>query len=748
MTTQNTVKAIFPVLGMSCASCAGNTESTLKKQEGVLSAEVSYANSSAKIEFNPEITNPEILKKAVQNAGYGLIIDKSENSHADLNEIKDDNYKKLRKKVIGSIVLAIPLFIIGMFFMNLPYSEWIMWALSTPLVFHFGKQFFVGAYSQLKHKRANMDTLVALSTGTAYLYSVFVVLYSQFSDINIHSHVYFEAAGVVIAFILLGKLLEEKAKGNTGSALKKLIGIRPETATIVRKKERIDVPISQIKVGDIVFVAPGERIAVDGEVTLGSSYVDESSISGEPIPTEKNRGKKVFAGTINQKGNFMFVAEKVGEETVLSQIIKIVEEAQSSKASVQKLVDKIASFFVPIVLVIAILSFISWMILGSENTFSNAIISFVTVLVIACPCALGLATPTAIMVGVGKCAENGILIKDIESLEIAKKINAVVLDKTGTITEGKPSVYSMEWCIFDKNLTSDEIDNKINELQNVLYSAELNSEHPLAGAIVSFLSEKSKILENIETESIPGKGIYAIYNDKKFYVGNKNFIKSKNIVIPENVQNKIDEKLNKKQTVVLFSDETEILAIISISDKIKKDSKWVVEELHRKKISVYMLTGDNFQTAKYVAEKLNIKNFKAEVLPHEKISFIKELQENRKIVAMIGDGINDSGALAQADIGIAMGEGSDIAIDVSKMTIIGNKLSKILKAIDLSKKISKTIKQNLFWAFIYNVIGIPIAAGILFPINGFMLNPMLAGFAMAFSSVSVVINSLMLKFRN
>jgi len=747
MATQNTIKATFPVIGMSCASCAGNTESAIKKQDGVISAEVSYANNSVKIEFNPEITNPEKLKRAVQSAGYGLLIDEYEDAQESLNKAKNDNYKRLQKKVVGAIIFAIPLFVIGMFFMDMPHSEWIMWILSTPLIFYFGNQFFIGAYRQIKHKSANMDTLVALSTGTAYLYSVFVVVYPLFVDAKgVHTHVYFEASGIVITFILLGKSFEEKAKEKTSYALKKLMRIQPKTATIVKNKERIDVPISQINLGDIVFVAPGERIAVDGEVTLGNSYVDESSITGESIPVEKKRGKKVFAGTINQRGNFMFIAEKIGRDTMLSQIIKIVEEAQSSKISVQKLVDKISSIFVPIVVGIAILSFIIWIIFSSENSFSNAIVSFVTVLVIACPCALGLATPTAIIVGVGKGAENGILIKDAESLNIAKKINAIVLDKTGTITKGKPEVSTLEWVIFDKNHVNDETYNR--ELQNILYSMELNSEHPLANSIVNFLSKKSEIIENIKTESVTGYGVKATYQGRKFYVGNENFIKSINLIISDTIQEKINKILENNHTLVLFANEKEILAIISIFDKIKEDSKLAIEELKKKNISVYMLTGDNYQVAKSVANHLNINEFRANVLPSEKVSFIKELQSKRKIVAMVGDGINDSGALAQADLSIAMGGGSDIAINISKITIVGNKLSNILNAINLSKQISTTIRQNLFWAFIYNVIGIPIAAGILFPVNGFLLNPMWAGLAMALSSVSVVVNSLMLRFRS
>lgn len=737
MTSESTIIKSYPVTNLSCASCAGNTEAVLKNQEGVIKAEVNYANTTAKIEFLPSQTSPEKLKQAVQAAGYDLIIDESDKAKESLEQIKEDNYKQLKKRVIGAMIFAVPLFVIGMFYMDMPYANWMMWALSTPMLFYFGKQFFIGAWKQLKHKSANMDTLVAVSTGTAYLYSVFVTLFPDVLHAQgIHPHVYFEAAGIVIAFILLGKLLEEKAKGNTGSAIKKLMGIQPKTVTIISGNSEKDIPVSEVNLGDTILVKPGERIAVDGEVTQGSSYVDESMISGEPLAVLKEKGAKVFAGTINQKGGFRFRAEKVGGDTVLAQIIKMVEQAQGSKAPVQKLVDKIAAIFVPIVIGIAVLSFVLWLVLGGDNAFTHGLIAFVTVLVIACPCALGLATPTAIMVGIGKGAEQGILIKDAESLEVAKKINAVILDKTGTITKGKPSVTDLKW-----------IGDKTDELQNILYSIEKSSEHPLADAIVHHLKSDSLFIENIAVENISGQGIQGIYNNKNYFIGNLTLIYNKGISISDSVQKEIDQRLQQAHTVVLFADEARVLAIISIADQIKESSKKAIDALHKDNIKVYMLTGDNHQTAKAVAEQMDIEEFKAGVLPSEKADFVKKLQSEGKVVAMVGDGINDSNALAQADVSIAMGKGSDIAMDVAKMTIISSDLTKISKAIHLSKYTSNAIRQNLFWAFVYNVIGIPVAAGILYPINGFMLDPMWAGAAMALSSVSVVSNSLRLKWK-
>lgn len=730
----DTVKKSFPVLNMSCASCAASSQSVLENTPGVINVAVNYANAMARVEYIPTLTNPQQLKTALQSVGYDLMIDESEEAKDVLEDLQAKKFHDLKVKTYGAIILSIPLVIIGMFFMDIPYGNYIMWILATPIVFVFGKQFFINAWKQLKHRSANMDTLVAMSTGIAYLFSVFNIIYPQFwLSKGIMPHVYFEAAGVVIAFILLGKLLEEKAKGNTSSAIKKLMGLQPKTVTIVHDGgHQMEIKIANVKVGDMILVKPGEKIAVDGKVVSGNSFVDESMISGEPIPVEKIKDDKVFAGTINQKGSCQFVADKVGGDTVLAHIIKMVQEAQGSRAPVQKLVDKIAGIFVPAVIGIAILSMILWIIFGGDNGLTHGLLALVTVLIIACPCALGLATPTAIMAGIGKGAENGILIKDAESLELSKKINAIILDKTGTITEGKPVVTNILW------LNNDE------QYLSQLVSIEKQSEHPLAEAVTSHFVEK-KYLPVHHFESITGLGARANINDKIFYVGNASLLKTNKIPVDDSLKTAAEKWLNEAKTVIYFSDETQALAVIAISDKIKETSKEAVHQLQNKGIEVYMLTGDNTATAKAIAQQVGIKNFKAEVLPAHKADFVKELQQQGKTVAMVGDGINDSNALAQADVSIAMGRGSDIAMDVAKMTIISSDLSKIPKAIKLSRYTVATIRQNLFWAFIYNLIGIPIAAGILFPVNGFLLNPMIAGAAMALSSVSVVSNSLRLK---
>jgi P-type Cu2+ transporter len=735
-----TVKKSYPVINMTCASCASSTENILSMQMGVVAASVNYANAIATIEFVPTITDAHKLKAALQSIGYDLMIDETEEAKDSLEDIRNENYKSLKKRTFGAVLISIPLVTIAMIptLMNLPYANYIMWALATPVIGWFGKQFFIGAYKQIKHGSANMDTLVALSTGVAYLFSVFNTLFPEYwHSKGLHAHVYFEASAVVISFILLGKLLEEKAKGNTSSAIKKLMGLQPKTVTVVREGgHQMQMPIASLKVGEIILVKPGEKVAVDGTVTTGNSYVDESMISGEPIPLEKITGSNVFAGTINQKGSFQFKAEKVGSNTLLAQIIKMVQDAQGSKAPVQNLVDKIAGIFVPIVIGIAIISMICWIIFGGENGFTQGMLALVTVLVIACPCALGLATPTAIMVGVGKGAELGILIKDAESLERSKNIDAIVLDKTGTITEGKPTVTDLKWFEFETE-----------EMRNILYSIEKSSEHPLADAISTHLKDNSKFSDDVIIENISGRGIQGTYKNKKYFIGNKLLLEEKKIKITDSTDRWISEKLNSANTVVLFSDYENILAAISIADKIKSTSVEAIKHLKSRGIDVYMLTGDNEQTAEAVSKEVGIDHFKANVLPADKSEFIKSLQKQGKTVAMVGDGINDSNALAQADVSIAMGKGSDIAMDVAKMTIISSDLNKIYQAIQLSKHTVSTIRQNLFWAFIYNIIGIPIAAGILYPINGFLLNPMIAGAAMALSSVSVVSNSLLLKFK-
>lgn len=732
-----TVKETFPVLGMTCASCAASAESIVRYEPGVVSASVNFASGNLIVEYLPNMTSVAQLQKAVQGAGYDLYIEDESKQQESLEAIHEKKFQALKYKTIWAVILSVPVVIIGMFFMDMPYGNQIMWAFSTPVVLWLGRDFFINAWKQAKHRSANMDTLVALSTGIAYIFSVFNMLFADFwHQRGLHAHVYFEAASVIIAFILLGKLLEEKAKGNTSTALKKLIGLQPKTVTVLRSDgTEAQTTIESLNIGDIILVKPGEKIAVDGVVTLGNSYVDESMLSGEPIPVLKKINEKVFAGTINQKGSFQFKAVKVGQETMLAQIIKMVQDAQGSKAPVQKLVDKIAAIFVPTVIGIAILTFIIWSILGGENGMVQGLLAAITVLVIACPCALGLATPTAIMVGVGKGAEKGILIKDAESLELAQKVDAIILDKTGTITEGKPQVTDVAWLDAD------------DQKKNILLSIEKQSEHPLAEAIVNYF-DGIKPIHLTHFESITGKGAKANFSDETYFVGNKKLLLENGITISKELEQLAEEWSNLSKTVIWFSDGKKAISVIAISDKIKENSVAAIKEMQEMGIELYMLTGDNEATAKSIAQITGIKHYKAELLPHHKAEFIKELQKKGKTVAMVGDGINDSTALATADVSIAMGKGSDIAMNVAKMTIISSDLSKIPEAIKLSKQTVATINQNLFWAFIYNLIGIPIAAGLLYPINGFLLNPMIAGAAMALSSVSVVTNSLRLKWKN
>ena len=727
-----TIKQTFPVLDMSCAACATRVDKTLNQQEGVSRASVNYASAMATVEYDPLICSPESLKAAIQEAGYDLVIEKGEEADREVEDAHTAKYKKLKIRTTWAILLSLPVAIIGMFFMDMPYANYVMWLLSTPVVFGLGKDFFLNAWKQLKHKSANMDTLVANSTGIAYLFSLFNLFYPDFwLSRGVEPHVYFEASSVIVAFILLGRLLEERAKGNTSTAIRKLIGLQPQTVTIVREDGQLqEIPIGEIRMDDVVLAKPGEKIAVDGTVTDGSSFVDESMLSGESLPVEKRVGTHVFAGTINQKGSFRFRAEKVGKDTLLAHIIRMVQDAQGSKAPVQKLVDKIAAVFVPAIMSIALLAFLVWIFLDPTNGFTHGLLSAVTVLIIACPCALGLATPTAIMVGIGKGAELGILIKDAESLEIARKVDTIVLDKTGTITEGKPKV-------------TDLIGPVDSSLTNIFCSLEKLSEHPLAEAVVNYFPNGSVLIEQFE--SITGRGVQGRVGGKLYMAGNRSLLEEKRVRIDEGLSEEANRLTSDAKTVIWFADEKQALCLVAIADRIKETSEVAIRELQQMGIEVYMLTGDNESTARAIAGKMGIRHFRAGVLPQDKAAFVRELQRTGKHVAMVGDGINDSAALAQADLSIAMGQGSDIAMDVAKMTIISSDLTKIASAIRLSALTVRTIRQNLFWAFIYNTIGVPIAAGALYPINGFLLNPMIAGAAMAMSSVSVVTNSLRLK---
>lgn len=738
------IKKTFPVTGMHCASCALTVEKTLKTQKGVTNASVNYANSEALVEYDKNTTDLEKVRFNIRDVGYDILTSDEEADPERIEERKRVEYLGLRMRTIFSLAIAVPVVIISMFAMHMPYASYILWALSTPVIVIFGRQFFIGAWKQAKHVKANMDTLVALSTGIAYLFSVFNTVYPKFwTSRGLHANVYFEAATVVIAFILMGKLLEERARAGTSAAIKKLIGLQPSFVTRISKEkdkenEEETVPVKDIMVNDIIVVKPGEKIAVDGTVLDGSSYVDESMITGEPMPVLKNKETRVFAGTINQTGSFTFRADKVGAGTLLAQIIRKVQEAQGSKAPVQKLVDKIAGIFVPVVIAISLVTLLVWIVAGGNEGFMHGLLAMVTVLVIACPCALGLATPTAIMVGMGKGAENGILIKDAESLETAHKVNTVVLDKTGTITEGRPNVTDIAW--------KEGVD--IALLSSVLYSMEAKSEHPLARAITSFFKQIGIEPVQISSfDSMTGSGITAVYAGSIYFVGSSKLLTSLNVKIPEQLAKQSETWIENANTVIWLADQFNALAAIAVADIIKPTTATAVGELQHMGIEVHMLTGDSSHTASVVAAEAGITNYKAEVSPTQKEEHISELQSNGRIVAMVGDGINDSPALAKADVSIAMSKGTDIAMDVAKITLLYSDLNQIPKAIMLSRQTVTLIRQNLFWAFIYNVIALPLAAGVLYPVNGFMLDPMIAGAAMALSSVSVVSNSLRLKWK-
>ena len=727
------IKNTYPVLGMSCASCAARVDKTLNGLPGVYQATVNYATAVAQVEYNPEICSDATLQSAVQDAGYDLLVDTGEDAADKAEEIRLTRYRKIKRRTVAALLLSLPVMVISMFFEDISSLKYVLWILATPVVFGLGREFYINAWRQLKHGTSNMDTLVAVSTGIAYTFSVFNLLFPDFwFSRGIEPHIYFEAASVIIAFILLGRLLEERAKQNTSSAIKKLIGLQPKTVIIIVDSDERTVPITAVQKGDTILVKPGERIAVDGMVVTGESYVDESMLNGEPVPMHKQSGEKVFAGTINQKGTFRFIADKIGSDTMLAQIIRMVQDAQGSKAPVQKLVDRIARFFVPAIISISIIAFVAWIFLAPTNGFTNGLLAMVTVLIIACPCALGLATPTAIMVGIGKGAEKGILIKDAQSLEIAPKIDTIILDKTGTITAGHPIVIESLW------------ENGFEHSRKILYSLEKLSEHPLSDAVVNTLQNEKEISID-KFENVPGKGVKGVVGSQTYYAGSLSLLNDNHITIASHLQELANKWTQEAKTLVWFADSTQAIAAIALTDEIKQTSAQAISQLQEMGVEVHMLTGDNAISAQAISRKVGINHYKAGVLPNEKAQFIKELQANGKKVGMVGDGINDSAALAQADLSIAMGQGSDIAVDTAMATILSSDLLKIPETIRLSQLTIKTIYQNLFWAFIYNLIGIPIAAGIFYSVNGFLLNPMWASAAMAFSSVSVVLNSLRLK---
>lgn len=732
------MKEQYKVSGMTCAACAISIETYLKPQKGVLEVAVNYPNQSVTIDYDETIIPLETIGNKIKEIGFKLIIGGKEDTKKEFEALEVKRLKSLKSKLIFSAIFSIPVFVMSMFLMGvIPYENWIMMALSLPVLFYSGAEFYTIAWKRLKNFSTNMDTLVALSTGIAFLFSAFNTINPDyFLSKGLTPHVYFESAVIIITLILLGRFFEEKAKSKTSSAIKKLMGLKPKEVTAIRNGEEKVIFYDEILKGELIILKPGDKIPVDGKVKKGTSFIDESMISGEPIPVEKIKGSKVFAGTINQKGSLRIIANKIGDETLLSQIIKLVEEAQSSKPAIQKLADKIAGIFVPVVICLALITAALWYFLGPEPSLTYALLTPITVLIIACPCALGLATPTALMVGIGKGAQQGILIKDAQALETAYKIDTLILDKTGTITEGKPKVTDLIW---DKNCVS-------TELEKIVFAIESQSEHPIAEAIVAhFKALNTESVPVDSFQSITGLGAEATFENESYQIGNESLMLQKGIAIPSDLNTKANHLKAEAKTVVYVAHQNKVVGIIAVADKVKETTFAAIQKLQQMGIDIHMLTGDNEQTAKAIANKVGIKKYQANVMPADKGAFVKQLQAQGKVVAMAGDGINDSHALAQADVGIAMGSGTDIAMESAGITLMHSDLKQISKAIQLSKATMNTIKQNLFWAFIYNIIAIPIAAGALYPINGFLLNPMIAGAAMSMSSISVLSNSLRLK---
>lgn len=754
----------YNIRGMHCASCASIIEKTFKKIEGVHHAEVNYGTERAKVTFDETKINPHHLSKKIEPLGYSLVIPTaesmgmSESEHAEhlgLNQSKQEKIAELRR-MKNKVFVVIPLALISIVFMGWDiFSQFgiisemsFFWenvfkyllplmAASTFAV--LGQPYLLGVYRFARYGKANMDTLIGVGTSVAFVYSLVVTVFGESlkSFMNV-SGTYFDVTIIVITFIALGKYLEARSKIKTGDAIEKLLNLQAKTALVIRDGKEIEIPIDQVVHGDLIMIKPAGKIPVDGIIVSGSSYVDESMITGEPMPVSKKEGDTVASGTINTSGAFTLKATKIGSETMLARIIKMVEDAQGSKAPIQALADKISGVFVPIVLVVAVISLALWLLVGTQylgfsQALSFGLVSFVGVLVIACPCALGLATPTAIIVGVGKGAGEGILIKDAGTLEKLGKVNVVVVDKTGTLTHGKPELTSI------KNYSS----QKDEELIRILASLEKNSEHPIAHAIISNANEKKIDLVQVTAlEAIKGKGIKGEIAGIVYYAGNAKLMQELGLSLDSEYINK---ETSEGKTPVIFATKEKILGIAMVADSIKPEAVEAVKSLHNLGIKIVMLTGDDKNTAQYIAKQVGIDEVVAEVMPEDKLNKIKELQAEGKIVAMAGDGVNDAPALAQAEVGIAMATGTDVAIESAGITLLNGDISKLVKAINLSKMTMRGIKQNLFWAFAYNVIGIPLAGGLFYPIFGWMLSPVFAGFAMAISSVSVVGNSLRLK---
>ncbi len=744
---------IFRVKGMHCASCASIITKKISALPNIRSVSVNFASEKAKIEFDPAGTPLQSVNEEIEKLGYSLVDESVSNEeghhHADSGE---QALLKLRQKMYFVVPVTFIVFILMMWdilarttalvpSISIPMELFnaVTMFIATVMLFWVGTPYLLGVIRFFRHGIANMDTLIGVGTSVAYLYSIIVSLLPSLREaLRLPEYTYFDVTIVVIGFITLGKYLEARSKEKTGDAIEKLLNLQAKTALVIRNGNETEIPVSEVVHDDFVVVKPGMKIPVDGVITQGTSFIDESMVTGEPMPIGKNIGDAIVAGTINTNGFIIFRATRIGSETLLAQIIKMVEEAQGSKAPIEALADKISGIFVPIVLGIALLSLAVWLTVGTQFLgFSEAltfgILSFVSVLVIACPCALGLATPTAIIVGVGKGAQNGILIKDAATLEHLHKVDTVVVDKTGTITIGKPTLVNIE-------NTSEMSDD---EFIDIIASLEHKSEHPIAHAVVRFAQEKALIFKDVKNfESIEGKGLKGVVNEVEYYIGNAALIKELGVSFDET---RIIKYTEEGKTPVILATKEKVLGFVMVADEVKKESKGAIEDLHKLGIRVIMLTGDDEKTAQYIATQVGLDEVVAHVLPHDKLEKIKLLQSEGRVVAMAGDGVNDAPALAQANVGIAMGTGTDVAIESAGITLLHGDISKLVKAIKLSKMTMRGIKQNLFWAFIYNVVGIPLAAGVFYPIFGLLLNPIFAGLAMAGSSVSVVANSLRIK---
>ena len=736
------IKEIFPVEGMSCASCAASISSMLSATKGVKSANVNLASENVMVEYDPEEIALQQIEKIVETLGFKLITAKDYTREMQ-QDAQTRRLHKLLYKTILAVGLSIPIVLIAMVFHTIPNANRIMLGLTLPVLLWCGNEFFIIAAKRARYLSSNMDTLIALGTGIAFLYSTFNTIFPAYMrSYGLEPHVYFETSAVIICFILMGRYFEERAKRRTSDAIRKLMNLGVKTARVIRNGEEKEMLISKIRKGDILVIRPGEKIPADGKVIEGTSFIDEGMITGESVPVLKVTGDTVIGATINQEGGLMMVAEKVGDETLLAQIIRLVQEAQGSRAPIQKQVDKIASIFVPVVIVIALLTFITWFFIHPANGMPFAFMNSIAVLVIACPCALGLATPTALIVGLGKAAEHGILIRDAQSLETACKLEVIVLDKTGTITNGKPEVTEVFW----------EEDDKIGMMESkdlintAILSIESRSEHPIAHAVVNYLKKEDVRPSGIVGfESSSGKGVTAFVGKDVYHIGSKTYILENGGSFFSSLSEKDQLLRSQPHSLAYVSRNREVVAVFMVTDTLNPSAVNAVSALKRMGMDVHMLTGDTVAMASHIATQAGIIHYKTEISPSGKSDYVRQLKEEGKLVAMVGDGINDSPALALADIGIAMGNGTDIAMESAPITLIKGDLGKIVTAINLSRETVKTIRQNLFWAFFYNIISIPVAAGILYPFTGFLLNPMIAGAAMAFSSVSVVTNSLRLK---